>query len=68
MSKTREIEPLERLQRFVETFRTQTAAADELGISRQYLSQLLGSKRDFSDQVLAKIGLRRAVVEAGSKS
>ncbi len=64
----REIEPLERLRRFVETVETQTAAADELGISRQYLTQLLGSKRDFSDSVLAKIGLRRAVVEGDRKA
>lgn len=62
----KEIEPLERLRRFVGMFETQTAAADELGISRQYLTQLLGGKRDFSGSVLAKIGLRRVVVEVQS--
>lgn len=60
----KEIAPLERLRRFVDTFDTQSAAADELGISRQYLTQLLNGKRDFSEAVLAKIGLRRVVVEA----
>jgi plasmid maintenance system antidote protein VapI len=45
---------------------TQTKAAQSLKISQSYFNDLLAGRRDFSDAMLAKLGLRRAVVEARS--
>jgi len=59
----RELDPIERLRRLVSTYPTQRAAADGLGLSPQYVTQLLTGKRAFSETVLARIGLRRAVIE-----
>lgn len=60
----KEIDPLERLRRFVGEHETQREAADALGISRPYLSDLLNGNRPFSDPILEKLGLRRVVVTA----
>jgi transcriptional regulator with XRE-family HTH domain len=60
----KEIDPLERLKRFVGEHETQRAAADALGISRPYLSDILNGRREFSDPILDKLGLRRVVVAA----
>lgn len=47
------------LKQFVRQYPTQTAAARALKISGVYLSDVLNYRRDFSDNVLDKIGLRR---------
>jgi len=60
----KEIDPLEALRRFVSKHKTQRAAADALGVSRPYLSDILNGRRDFSDPVLERLGLRRVVVAA----
>jgi hypothetical protein len=60
----KEIDPLERLRRFVGEHETQRAAADALGISGPYLSDLLNGRREFSEPILQKLGLRRVVVGA----
>jgi transcriptional regulator with XRE-family HTH domain len=41
---------------------TQEKAAQELGISQTYLSDLLHGRRNPSDAILRKLGLRRIVV------
>jgi len=60
----KEIDPLERLKAFVEKHKTQAAAAEALGVSRPYLSDIINGRRDFSDAVLERLGLRRVVVAA----
>lgn len=59
-----ERDPLAELKRIVATHETQAAAADALEISESYLSDLLAARRDFSDKMLEKLGLRRAIVRA----
>lgn len=60
----KEIDPLKTLQAFVEKHKTQAAAAEALGVSRPYLSDIINGRRDFSDPVLERLGLRRVVVAA----
>lgn len=60
----KEIDPLVALKRFVGEYETQGAAADALGVSRPYLSDILNGRREFSDAILQKLGLRRIVVAA----
>lgn len=57
---------MRRLRAFVKRHNTQKDAAAALGISPQYLGDLLTERRDFSDTVLQKLGLRakRIVVNA----
>ena len=62
--KPRPIDPLETLKQFVATYRTQHAAAEALGISEQYVSDLLLGRRIFSDRILEKLSLARVVVKA----
>jgi transcriptional regulator with XRE-family HTH domain len=45
------------LERRVEQAGSQKQAADELGISTQYLNDLLRGRRQPSDNVLEKLGL-----------
>jgi plasmid maintenance system antidote protein VapI len=42
----------------------QVNVAKQLGISQVYVSDLLNRRRDFSDQMLDRIGLRRTVIKA----
>lgn len=58
-----EINPLDRLHKFVDRFPTQKDAADALGIKPAYLSDLVNMRRDLSPNILAKLGLRRTVVQ-----
>lgn len=60
----KEIDPLKTLRAFVEKHKTQAAAAEALGVSRPYLSDIINGRRDFSDPVLERLGLRRVVVAA----
>lgn len=56
-------DPLVVLKAFVSQHPSQTAAARALGISQAYLNDLLWGRRTFSEPMLAKLGLRRLVVE-----
>lgn len=60
-----EIDALDRLHRFVERYKTQTEAANALGITQAYLSDLINMRRDINNapSVLAGLGLKRTVVE-----
>lgn len=58
------VEPIQCLQAFVDRFESQREAAAELGISQSYLSDLLNDRREFSERILAAIGLARVVVKA----
>ncbi len=49
----------------VKSFPTQREAAAHLKITPAYLSDLLNNRRDISDSILAKLGLRRATVIVG---
>lgn len=60
----KERDPREALMALVKQMGTQTAVARSLGIGDSYLSDLLHGRRDFSDEMLAKLGLRRVVVAA----
>lgn len=53
------IDPLTHLQQFVKRHTTQKAAASALGISGPYLGDLLKGRRDFSDEMLDRLGLTR---------
>jgi DNA-binding transcriptional regulator YdaS (Cro superfamily) len=43
---------------------SQQAAAKRLGVSGAYVNDLLHGRREFSDRMLKKLGLRRVVVES----
>lgn len=58
------VDPIAELERFCKRHRTHAAAAKALGISAPYLSDMLNGRRDFSDAMLARLGLRWAVVRA----
>ena len=53
------IDALGELKRYVARYPTHTEAAVALGISKQYLSDMLNDRRDLSDGILEKLGLRR---------
>lgn len=52
-------DPLKELQAFVAKYPTKVAAADALGIGQPYLHDLLEGNRNFSDNILEKLGLAR---------
>lgn len=52
------------LEKHVRKSGSQKASAASLGISTQYLNDLLRGRREASDNVLSKMGLRRVVVRA----
>ena len=56
------VDPQSRLRRLVRRCGTQRAAAAEMGISTNYLSDLIHGHRVCSDRILAKIQLRRVIV------
>lgn len=57
------IDPIKRLKDWVAAYPTMTAAAQAMGISPQYLSDVLKRRRTCSPRVLKKIGLQRVIVE-----
>lgn len=59
----RETDPIAVLQAFCRDYPTQAEAAAALGVSAQYLSGLLNGRSAWSDAMLAKLGLRWAVVK-----
>lgn len=58
-----DIDALDRLRAFVATFRNQREAAKALGVSQQYVQQMLTRRYPVSDRILAKLKLRRTIVE-----
>jgi len=52
------------LEKQVRKAGSQKEAADALGISAQYLNDLLRGRREASGNVLEKLGLKRIVVRA----
>jgi len=56
------VDPRTRLRRLVRRCGTQRAAAAEMGISSNYLSDLIHGHRVCSDRILEKIQLRRIIV------
>ena len=56
------INPTAALNDFAERFVTNVDAAKELGITPQYLSDLRHGRRDVTNTILKKLGLRRIVV------
>ena len=62
------IDPRSRLRRLVRRCGTQRAAAVEMGISTNYLSDLIHGHRPCSDRILDKLHLRRIIVSARPRS
>ena len=63
------IEPVEVLRAFVAEHGTQTAAAQALGISEPYLSDMLKGNRAVAESTLTKLGLQKLVtiVKVGAR-
>ena len=59
----KEIHPHDALAKLVIRCGSQRAAAETMGISEPYLSDLMRGHRTLNDRLLAKLGLRRIVVE-----
>lgn len=57
------VDPVEALRVLVAKHGSQTAAAAALGISVPYINDMLHGKRNVSDEMLDKLGLKRVVVE-----
>ena len=64
MTTVKQVDPISALQQFVQGYQDQNHAAQALEISAAYLSDMLNGRRDISDRMLQKLGLRRTVVEA----
>jgi plasmid maintenance system antidote protein VapI len=60
----RETNPTDALLAYVDQFPFQRDAAKALKISPAYLSDLVNGRRDITDPLLAKLGLRRVVIKA----
>ncbi len=58
-----EVDARKALKDFVAQFSTHGDAASALAVSKQFLSQMLNKKADVTPRVLAKLGLKRAVVQ-----
>jgi len=63
MGQRAEIDAYAVLLRFVGEHKRQADAAMALGVTASYLSDLVNKRRDISDSILSKLGLRRAVVK-----
>lgn len=60
----KEMNAFEALERYCSRYETLTDAAEGLGITKQYLSDILRNRRDITPRVLEKLGLKRIVVKA----
>lgn len=58
------MDPAEVLKAYVVSHGSRKAAAVAIGITEQYLGDILNGNRGFSDAVLAKLGLKSAIVKA----
>jgi hypothetical protein len=61
-------DPVKALRCLVKTLGTQRAAAAGLGISVNYMSDLINGRRDCSDRILAKLKLKRVIVTTRRKA
>ena len=61
------INPTAALQDFAGRYVTQADAARALGITPQYFSDLVHGRRDVTNAILKKLGLRRIVVAQEKK-
>lgn len=59
----KELDALTELQRFVDRFDTQAAAAAALEIQPSYMNDLIHCRRDIGENILRKLGLKRIVVK-----
>jgi plasmid maintenance system antidote protein VapI len=58
------VEPIDALQRFIEQHGSRKEAADALGVSLPYISDLINGRRDFSQRMLESLGLKQIVVKS----
>lgn len=61
---TIEVQPVKALKAYKEQFATDGDCASSLAVTKQFLHMMLTEERPVSPRVLAKLGLRRAVVQA----
>lgn len=61
-----EANPLEVLRAHVEKFDTMTQAAEDIGVSLTFLSDVLREQSPISQKILSRLGLRRAVIRDNS--
>lgn len=59
----KETNALQELLTYCDEYESMAAAARSLGVSRQYLNDIVNNKRDLSRGLLAKLGLKRVVVK-----
>ncbi len=59
----RVVNELEALQHYCGTFTTQREAAKALGISQAYLSDLVNGRRDITEGIASKLGIKRISVK-----
>ena len=59
----KQVDPLERLTEMAKNAGTKKALATKLGMRAPYLSDIMNARRDVPDSLLARIGLRRVIVE-----
>jgi DNA-binding transcriptional regulator YdaS (Cro superfamily) len=59
-----EVDPVERLRAHVEQSGSRSATAKRLGVTVQFLGDMLNGRRPVSARILKKLGLKRAIVEA----
>lgn len=57
--KSEQLQPVAALKAFVTRHGSQTRAGRALGVTQGYVSDLLNGRRDFSDSMLRKLGLKR---------
>ena len=57
------INPVTVLERYRKQYPTQQEAAEALGISTAYMSDLLNGRRDCPDWLLGNLGLERIIIE-----
>ncbi len=62
-----DIDARERLQTIVQIAGSQRAAALQLRCSQSYLNDLIKGRRECSAAMLAKLGLRRTIIEQKAK-
>jgi hypothetical protein len=53
---------IDELRRLVREAGTQAKAGAQLGVGQSYVCDLLAGRREFSDNMLSKLGLKREVV------
>lgn len=57
------VDPIAAIQAFRARFRLQKEAAAALGISEQYMGDLLLGRKSFSDRILEQLQLERQIVK-----